>query len=69
MTVIDELKAALGEEAVLTGDRIGGRYRSDESHTGRDLPLAVLRPATVEAVSQALAICDRHRQSIVPQGG
>ena len=69
MTVIDELKAALGEETVLTGDRIGGRYRSDESHTGRDLPLAVLRPATVEAVSQALAICDRHRQSIVPQGG
>jgi FAD/FMN-containing dehydrogenase len=69
MALLEELKATLGEDAVLTGDRISERYRSDESHSGRALPLAVLRPATVEAVSQALAICDRHRQSVVPQGG
>ncbi len=69
MALLDELKAALGDDAVLTGDRIGERYRSDESHSGRSLPLAVLRPATAEAVSQALSICDRHGQSVVPQGG
>jgi FAD/FMN-containing dehydrogenase len=67
--VIDDLIEALGADAVLIGDRIGERYRSDESHTGRSLPLAVLRPSTVEQVSRALAICDRHRQPVVPQGG
>ncbi|MDQ0322550.1 FAD/FMN-containing dehydrogenase [Pararhizobium capsulatum DSM 1112] len=69
MALLDELEAALGDDVVLTGDQISERYRSDESHSGRALPFAVLRPATVEAVSQALAICDRHCQSVVPQGG
>lgn len=69
MTVIDDLIAALGTDVVLTGDTIGGRYRSDASATGNCLPLAVLRPASTEQVSIALAICDRHRQPVVPQGG
>ncbi|MBD9448591.1 FAD-binding oxidoreductase [Rhizobium sp. RHZ01] len=39
------------------------------SLSGRVLPKTVLRPASVEAVSTVLAICNRHRQSVVPQGG
>lgn len=69
MALVDELKAALGEDAVLAGGGVGERYRSDESRSGRTLPLAVLRPASVEAISLAMAICDRHGQSVVPQGG
>ncbi len=69
MTIFDELIDALGPDAVLTGAAIGERYRSDASTTGRTLPLAVLRPASTEQVSAALAICDRHHQAIVPQGG
>jgi FAD/FMN-containing dehydrogenase len=69
MTVIDDLIAALGPDVVLTGEAIGERYRSDASTTGRFLPPAVLRPSSVEQVSTALAICDRHRQPVVPQGG
>lgn len=69
MTVVDDLVEALGADIVLTGQQIGERYRSDESRTGRSLPLAVLRPSTVEQVSRALAICNERRQAVVPQGG
>ncbi|WP_438754448.1 FAD-binding oxidoreductase [Pararhizobium sp. O133] len=69
MTVIDDLLEALGAEVVLTGAAIGERYRSDASTTGQSLPLAVLRPTHTEHVAVALKICDRHGQSVVPQGG
>lgn len=69
MTIIDELKHALGDDAVLTGGDIDDRYRSDASQTGRNLPKAVLRPVNVEAVAAALSICNAHGQSVVPQGG
>ena len=68
MTVIDDLTSALGD-AVLTGDRIAEHHRSDASLTGRILPLAVVRPASVGGVADALRICNAHRQSVVPQGG
>ena len=69
MTVIDDLVEALGAENVLTGERRGERYRSDASATGRHLPLAVLRPTSIDQVSAALRICNQHRQPVVPQGG
>jgi FAD/FMN-containing dehydrogenase len=69
MIVVEKLIEALGAETVLTGEAIGERHRSDASLSGRVLPKAVLRPVSVEAVSTALAICNRHRQSVVPQGG
>lgn len=55
MSVIEELMAALGN-AVLTGDRITERYRSDASLSGRTLPLAVVRPGSVDEVAVALKI-------------
>ncbi len=69
MSIIEDLRKALGDEAVLTGDDRGDRHRSDASQTGKALPLAVLRPATVEAVAEALRICNEHEQGLVPQGG
>lgn len=68
MSVIDDLTSALGD-AVLTGDRIAERHRGDASLTGRILPLAVVRPASVAEVADALRICNAHRQAVVPQGG
>jgi FAD/FMN-containing dehydrogenase len=68
-TLINDLKRALGDDAVLTGGDIGDRHRSDASQTGRFLPQAVLRPASIEAVATALRICNAHKQSVVPQGG
>ena len=69
MMPISELLAELGDEVVLTGDRIDARFQSDMSLTGHIMPLAVIRPVTVEQVSTALAICNRYRQPVVPQGG
>ena len=67
--IIDELRRALGADAVVTGAEIGERYRSDASQTGRHIPKAVLRPASVDKVAAALRICNAHRQGVVPQGG
>jgi FAD/FMN-containing dehydrogenase len=70
MDVVSELNAALGLDACLTGARLEGvALRSDASETGRHLPLALLRPASVADISKALDICHRHRQPVVPQGG
>ncbi|MGS1096706.1 FAD-binding oxidoreductase (plasmid) [Aquamicrobium terrae] len=67
--VIAALRDALGPRALLSGDAVGARYRSDASLTGSCLPRAVLRPDTVEAVAAALRICNAAGQSVVPQGG
>ena len=70
MDVLSELRAALDPDACLTGRALEGvAHRSDASSTGRDLPLALLRPASVAEISKALEICHRHGQSVVPQGG
>jgi FAD/FMN-containing dehydrogenase len=69
MDAVAELIAALPPGTVLTGAEIGDRHKSDESRTGRSLPKAVVRPASTAEVATALAICDRHRQPVVPQGG
>lgn len=70
MDALAELRAALGPDACLTGGALEGvAHRSDASTTGRDLPLALLRPASVSEISKALEICHRHGQPVVPQGG
>lgn len=70
MNALSELQAALGPEACLTGPALEGvAHRSDASGSGRHLPLALLRPGSVEEISTALAICRRHGQPVVPQGG
>lgn len=67
--VIEVLRAALGEGAVLTGYDIGPRHRSDMSMTGKHLPKALLRPRNTDEVAAALKICSDVGQSVVPQGG
>ena len=66
--VVEELRHALGTDCVLTGEdvhnRQAGIWRSDTIQAQ-----ALLRPRTTEQVSQALAICNARRQSVVPLGG
>ncbi|MDB5555866.1 MAG: FAD-linked oxidase [Rhizobium sp.] len=69
MNVIDALIEALGEAIVLSGDRIPEKAKSDQSFSGKHLPIAVIRPVSVEQVSTALRICNQYRQPVVPQGG
>ncbi|MFO1294306.1 MAG: FAD-binding oxidoreductase [Rubrivivax sp.] len=63
------LRAALGDEVVRTGDAIAARYRTDWSGHAPAPPAALLLPRDTEEVSRALALCHRHGQGVVPQGG
>ena len=66
--IVAALVAALGPEAVLTGDAVSARASGflDSS------PLrakAIVRPATTDQVSEALRLCNAVGQIVVPQGG
>ena len=69
MSLLDQLRAALGDAAVLTGGDIGVRYHSDMSATGTAAPLAVLRPRTVLDVATALKLCHAADAPVIAQGG
>lgn len=69
MALLDDLAALLGPQGCLSGDRVAEAARSDASRSGRTLPLALLRPASVDEVSRALALCHAAGQPVVPQGG
>ncbi|RKP58719.1 FAD-binding oxidoreductase [Pararobbsia silviterrae] len=67
--VLAALRAALGDDAVRTGDAIGARALTDWTRMTPTRPAAVLMPATTEQVARALAICHDAHQPVVPQGG
>lgn len=69
MTLLDDLAALLGPQGCLAGDAVPEATRSDASRSGHTLPCALLRPASVEEVARALALCHAAGQPVVPQGG
>ena len=68
MTAIEALVRELGDDIVSVDD-VSERYHSDWSGTSPTAPLALVRPRTIEQVATTLAICDRHGQTVVTQGG
>lgn len=66
--LIEQLKDALGSNSVVTGAVLAERATSywDSSPTQG---LALLRPESTHAVSQAMRICHAHGQSVVVHGG
>lgn len=66
---LDALSRSLDGSVLLLGDRIPEKSRSDASLSGRDLPLAYVRPADVEQISTTLRLCNEHRVAVVVQGG
>jgi FAD/FMN-containing dehydrogenase len=66
---LDQLRAALGDAQVLTGEAIGQRHYSDWTGHAPACAAALLLPRTTEQVSIALRICNDAGQSVVPQGG
>ncbi|MFH6783366.1 MULTISPECIES: FAD-binding oxidoreductase [Methylobacterium] len=66
---IAALVAELGTRTVLAGADRPARNESDWSTLGPQAPLAVVRPATTEAVAAAMRICAAHGVPVVPQGG
>ena len=66
---VKELSDVLDPKGILAEASDLARYASDQSGLTGKTPLAVLRPADTEEVSRILAICNRHRIGVVPQGG
>lgn len=64
--LLADLQAVLDDKGFLVGDAITGRYLARRQ---KDKPIAVLRPATTEQVSQVLKLCNAAKQPVVPQGG
>ncbi len=59
----------LGADAVLTGPDATAPYLTDQRRLYEGAALAVLRPGSVEDVSQLLAFCNGTHIGVVPQGG
>ncbi len=66
---ISQLRQALGDAQVLTGEAISPRHYSDWTRHAPACPAALLLPTSTEQVSLALGICNAAGQSVVPQGG
>ncbi|WP_427313259.1 FAD-binding oxidoreductase [Cupriavidus sp. H39] len=68
--LLAELAAVLDPAGLQTGDAIETRFRKDWYVPLDPLPpIAVARPRSTAEVSAVLAICNRYRQAVVPQGG
>ena len=69
MSILDELRPALGTAGILAEPPAGERHSSDRSGTGSAQPLAVIRPRTVADVAAALKLCHAHGVPVIAQGG
>ena len=65
--LIAKLKVALGPSAVLEGAEAAEKAQGGWSKLGT--PRVVLRPASTEDVSKALALCHAAGEGVVPWGG
>lgn len=67
--LVDTLTSLLGADAVLTGDAIGPRYRTDWTRSRPATPIAVVLPRSTAQVAAILKLCHERGQTVVPQGG
>ncbi|WP_068297941.1 FAD-binding oxidoreductase [Pararhodobacter sp. CCB-MM2] len=68
-TFLSDLRAALGDKAVLTDPTDCARYLTDWTGAYSGEALAVLRPDSTEAVAAAVQLCAAAGVAITPQGG
>ncbi|TCO83329.1 FAD/FMN-containing dehydrogenase [Plasticicumulans lactativorans] len=68
MPLLDELRARLGEGAVLSGTALAGRS-AGFWHPEPLRAAALVRPASTDEVALALALCHAAGQPVVPIGG
>lgn len=67
--IVEDLRNALGEGAVLSGKDIAGRQLHDWSGCPSETPLAIVLPRSTAEVSKVLSLCHAYAQPIVVQGG
>ena len=64
-----EFRRILGYDAVLEAEHDVDPYRRDEACSFSGSGLIVLRPGSVQDVSEILKICDKHEVQVVTRGG
>jgi FAD/FMN-containing dehydrogenase len=67
--VVRHLVEQLGADVVQLPEAFSGRRFGDWSGLPVEMPKALIRPLSTAHISTALAICHRHRQPVVIQGG
>ena len=68
ITILASLRMALGDAGVQDAPEAIA-YFANDVYRGGGLPLAVVRPATVEALQEAVRICAAAGVAMVPRGG
>ncbi|WP_212828018.1 FAD-binding oxidoreductase [Catellatospora sp. TT07R-123] len=69
MTLLDELRGALGPDRVITDPDLLASYRRDEADlVEAGVPLAVVRPQSTAEVAAAVTAAARHGVPVVAQG-
>ena len=66
--LLDALRAAVGDAQVVTGAAVAGHEFPWHTHARCDAR-AIVYPRSTEEVARVLALCNRHRQPVVPFGG
>lgn len=69
MRFVDELRAALGRDAVIDDPARIEPYVTDWRGVFKGSAVAVVRPSTAQEVALVLQTCTRARIAVVPQGG
>ncbi|TDC79807.1 FAD-binding protein [Micromonospora sp. KC606] len=68
-SLVDDLRAALGDDSVLTDPDLLRAHRRDEADLcAAGTPLVVVRPRSTEEVVAVVRAAARHRVPVVPQG-
>lgn len=69
--MLAELRAALGEEYVLTAPEKLDQYKTDEETDSRrfHLPEAVVRPANAEEVAAVVKLCNKYNVPVTVRSG
>ena len=66
--ILQELSSLLGNDHVITDDA-ERRYFTTDVYNSREMPLAVIRPGTVDELQEAARIALRNNIALVPRGG
>jgi len=66
-TMLADLRAIVGENGVLTGERLASRVY--DKHVGTVAARVLVRPSSTEQVSAVLRLCHSRGQPVVPHGG
>ncbi len=68
-SIISQFETIVGKENVIVDPEKRFEYSHDETEDYSFLPDVVLKPATPEAISEIMRLCNRHIIPVTPRGG